>query len=60
MEEFSFVTLVAGLNRPNTGKEDNDEDESPSSLASDMCNPDIPERKDYIVALLFELIGDHF
>jgi hypothetical protein len=25
MEGFSFVTPVTGLNRPNTGKEDNDE-----------------------------------
>jgi hypothetical protein len=24
-EGFSFVTLVTGLNRPNTGKEDDDE-----------------------------------
>jgi hypothetical protein len=27
MEGFSFVTPVAGLNRPNTGKEDDDEDD---------------------------------
>jgi hypothetical protein len=27
MEGFSFVTHVAGLNRPNTGKEDDDESE---------------------------------
>jgi hypothetical protein len=26
MEGFSFVTPVTGLNRPNTGKEDNDDD----------------------------------
>jgi hypothetical protein len=26
MEGFSFVTPVTGLNRPNTGKEDDDED----------------------------------
>jgi hypothetical protein len=26
MEGFSFVTPVAGLNRPNTGKEDDDND----------------------------------
>jgi hypothetical protein len=25
MEGFSFVTLVTGLNRPNTGKEDDDD-----------------------------------
>jgi hypothetical protein len=25
MEGFSFVTPVTGLNRPNTGKEDDDE-----------------------------------
>jgi hypothetical protein len=27
MEGFSFVTSVTGLNRPNTGKEDDDDDE---------------------------------
>jgi hypothetical protein len=27
MEGFSFVTPVTGLNRPNTGKEDDDDDE---------------------------------
>jgi hypothetical protein len=27
MEGFSFVTPVTGLNRPNTGKEDNDNEE---------------------------------
>jgi hypothetical protein len=27
MEGFSFVTLVTGLNRPNTGKEDDDDDD---------------------------------
>jgi hypothetical protein len=26
MEEFSFLTPVTGLNRPNTGKEDDDDD----------------------------------
>jgi hypothetical protein len=26
MEGFSFVTPVIGLNRPNTGKEDDDDD----------------------------------
>jgi uncharacterized protein YktA (UPF0223 family) len=26
MEGFSFVTPVTGLNRPNTGKEDEDDD----------------------------------
>jgi hypothetical protein len=26
MEGFSFVTPVTGLNRPNTGKEDDDDD----------------------------------
>jgi hypothetical protein len=26
MEGFSFVTPVIGLNRPNTGKEDDDEE----------------------------------
>jgi hypothetical protein len=26
-EGFSFVTPVTGLNRPNTGKEDDDDDE---------------------------------
>jgi hypothetical protein len=26
MEGFSFVTLLTSLNRPNTGKEDNDDD----------------------------------
>jgi hypothetical protein len=26
MEGFSFVTPVTGLNRPNTGKEDGDDD----------------------------------
>jgi hypothetical protein len=26
MEGFSFVTLVTGLNRPNTGNEDDDDD----------------------------------
>jgi hypothetical protein len=31
MEGFSFVTPVTGLNRPNTGKEDNDDDD-------DVCN----------------------
>jgi hypothetical protein len=25
MQEFSFVTPVTGLNRPNTGKEDDDD-----------------------------------
>jgi hypothetical protein len=33
MEGFSFVTPVTGLNRPNTGKED---DEYPKLLA---CTP---------------------
>jgi hypothetical protein len=28
MEGFSFVTPVTGLNRPNTGKEDDDHDEN--------------------------------
>jgi hypothetical protein len=28
MEGFSFVTPVTGLNRPNTGKEDDDDEES--------------------------------
>jgi hypothetical protein len=27
MEGFSFVMLVTGLNRPNTGKEDDDDDQ---------------------------------
>jgi hypothetical protein len=27
MEGFSFVTPVTGLNRPNTGKEDDDDDD---------------------------------
>jgi hypothetical protein len=27
MEVFSFVTPVTGLNRPNIGKEDDDDDE---------------------------------
>jgi hypothetical protein len=27
MEGFSFVTLVTGLSRPNTGKEDEDDDD---------------------------------
>jgi hypothetical protein len=27
MEGFSFVTPVTGLSRPNTGKEDDDDDE---------------------------------
>jgi hypothetical protein len=27
MKGFSFVTPVTGLNRPNTGKEDDDDDE---------------------------------
>jgi hypothetical protein len=27
MEGFSFITPVTGLNRPNTGKEDDDDDE---------------------------------
>jgi hypothetical protein len=26
MEEFSFATPVTGLNRPNTGKEDDDDE----------------------------------
>jgi hypothetical protein len=34
MEGFSFVTRVTGLNRPNTGKEDDDDDFPP-------FNPDI-------------------
>jgi hypothetical protein len=29
MEGFSFVTPVTGLNGPNTGKEDDDDDELP-------------------------------
>jgi hypothetical protein len=28
MEGFSFVTLVTGLNRPNTGNEDDDDDDN--------------------------------
>jgi hypothetical protein len=28
MEGFSFVTLVTGLNRPNTAKEDDDDNRS--------------------------------
>jgi hypothetical protein len=28
MEGFSFVTPVTGLNRPNTGKEDDDDEEN--------------------------------
>jgi hypothetical protein len=27
MEGFSFVTTLTGLNRPNTGKEDDDDDD---------------------------------
>jgi hypothetical protein len=26
MEGFSFITPITGLNRPNTGKEDDDDD----------------------------------
>jgi hypothetical protein len=29
MEVFSFVTPVIGLNRPNTGKEDDDDNQTP-------------------------------
>jgi hypothetical protein len=35
MEGFSFVTPVTGLNRPNTGKEDDDDIECTSN--SDAC-----------------------
>jgi hypothetical protein len=28
MEGFSFVTSVTGLNRPNTGKEDDDDEKN--------------------------------
>jgi hypothetical protein len=34
MEGFSFVTPVTGLNRPNTGKEEDDGDEIKSRLKS--------------------------
>jgi hypothetical protein len=30
MEGFSFVAPVTGLNRPNTGKEDDDDDDVPN------------------------------
>jgi hypothetical protein len=29
MEGFSFVTPLTGLNRPNTGKDDDDDDKFP-------------------------------
>jgi hypothetical protein len=32
MEGFSFVTPVTGLNRPNTGKEDDDDDINTTGL----------------------------
>jgi hypothetical protein len=32
MEGFSFVTPITGLNRPNTGKEDDDNDDLRSIL----------------------------
>jgi hypothetical protein len=32
MEGFSFVTPVTGLNRPNTGKEDDDDNQVSSVL----------------------------
>jgi hypothetical protein len=36
MEGFSFVTLVTGLNRHNTGKED-DDDTTTETLGSHCC-----------------------
>jgi hypothetical protein len=32
MEVFSFVTPVTGLNRPHTGKEDDDDDDKIRSI----------------------------
>jgi hypothetical protein len=32
MERFSFVTPITGLNRPDTGKEDDDDDDVKSML----------------------------
>jgi hypothetical protein len=36
MEGFSFVTTVTGLSRPNTGKEDDDDDVSYPYLFSNL------------------------
>jgi hypothetical protein len=33
MEGFNFVTLVTGLNRPNTGNEDGDDNSTLSKVA---------------------------
>jgi hypothetical protein len=37
MEGFSFVTRVTGLNRPNTGNEDDDHDHDHDHEANNRC-----------------------
>jgi hypothetical protein len=39
MEGFSFVTPVTGLNRPNTGKEDDDDGNNHSRIVKHDCLP---------------------